>query len=173
MRVLVILWGIGGVLALLGQALTRLTPIAWDAMTSGLSTAEWLVLGGWVAFNGYAEGHRGFHLRFSPRVVARAFHLADHPKPLHVILAPAFCMSLFHATRRRMIASWILIAAITIVVVLVRLLEQPWRGIVDAGVVVGLGWGSLSILYHLARAIKTRPAAPEDLPLSGSEAKSG
>ena len=31
-------------------------------------------------------------------------------------------------------------------ILLVGLLEQPWRGIVDAGVVVGLTWGLVSLL---------------------------
>jgi hypothetical protein len=34
-------------------------------------------------------------------------------------------------------------------VVLVSQLPQPWRGIVDAGVVVGLVWGMTSVVCHL------------------------
>ena len=37
-------------------------------------------------------------------------------------------------------------------VLIARQLPQPWRGIVDAGVVVGLGLGIISILYFMISA---------------------
>jgi hypothetical protein len=46
-----------------------------------------------------------------------------------------------------MIFSWVGTTAIILLVVLVHRLDQPWRGIVDAGVVVGLGWGLISLLH--------------------------
>lgn len=158
------LWGIGGVLLLLAQAIARLAPRAVEAMTSGLTPFHWLALVAWVAFSAYAEAYRGFHLKFSPRVVARAYHLASDPRPLHVLLAPAFCMSLFHATRRQLIVSWTLVVGITVAVVLLRFAPSPWRGIVDAGVVVGLVGGGASILLHWFRAASAGPARPSDLP---------
>ena len=106
----------------------------------------------WVAFNAYSEGYRGFHRNFSPRVIARAQHLHAHPRALHVALAPLYCMGLVHATRRRLITSWSLTLGIVAIVVAVRQLAQPWRGIVDAGVVVGLAIGVLSILFYVGRA---------------------
>ena len=62
-------------------------------------------------------------------------------------------MGLFRAPRRVLITSWVLLFAIMGVVVLVRQIAQPWRGIIDAGVVVGLGAGLLSMLFLFARAI--------------------
>ena len=38
-------------------------------------------------------------------------------------------------------------------VVVVRDFDQPWRGIVDGGVVVGLTWGLVALLFELGRAI--------------------
>jgi hypothetical protein len=35
----------------------------------------------------------------------------------------------------------------------VRLLPQPWRGIVDAGVVVGLTWGTISLVVFCIQAL--------------------
>src|SRR5690606_4264468 len=96
----IVAWGVGGVLLLLGQAIWRLTPIALDAIHGGLTAGQIALCGAWIVVNGYAEGYRAFQLRFSPRVVARAVHLARHPRPLHVALAPLFCMSFFHATPR-------------------------------------------------------------------------
>ena len=52
------------------------------------------------------------------------------------------------------------------IVQLVRLLEQPWRGIVDAGVVVGLAYGTAALLIHfiavlLGRPITVNPQTPD------------
>jgi hypothetical protein len=78
-----------------------------------------------------------------------------------VLLGPMFCMALFHARRRNLIVAWTLLGGIILLVTLVRMLPQPWRGIVDAGVVVGLVWGTLSILVFFARAI-FMGVVPED-----------
>jgi hypothetical protein len=164
--VLIASWGVLGVLALVGRAIYRLTPLALEPIEQGM-------LHGWVLvlyitsalLNGYAEGYRGFQQRFSPRVVARAFHLARHPRLLHVLLAPMFCMALFHAPRRRLYTSWGVLIGIIIVVAVMRMLSQPWRGIIDVGVVVGLSWGSVSIVVLFLRALVAgRVPAHDSLP---------
>jgi hypothetical protein len=158
-------WGILGVALVLTQALVRLAPLALEAMLAGMSWAEWLVLTAWVGISAYSEGYKEFQLRWVPRVVARALHLARHPRPFHVALAPFFCMGLFHATRRRLIVSWAAVALITAAVLLVRRLPQPWRGIIDAGVVVGLGWGLVCLVLSGARALRGEvPEASPELP---------
>ena len=52
---------------------------------------------------------------------------------------------------------------IIILVLLVQMIPQPWRGIIDAGVVVGLSWGVLSLWYLIFRTFKTGlyPCSPE------------
>jgi hypothetical protein len=162
---LIELWGVAGVVALLVQALLRLTPLAVDAIRDGMSAGQWVLLVIWVVINAHAEGYRGFHRRFSPRVVARAQWLGAHPRPHLVVLAPVFCMSLIFASRRGRWVARIVLAAIVAIVVVVRGLAQPWRGIVDAGVVVGLGLGLISLLYFYARALRGLPPAIDpDLP---------
>lgn len=159
------IWGVLGVLALLGQAMRRLGVYAAEALDSGLTPGQWAALAVWVCFSLYGEGYRAFHLRFSPRVVARALHLARHPKPLYVLLAPLFCMTLFHATKRGKIVAWSTVGMVLVFILLLRQTPQPWRGIVDAGVVAALFLGSLSICYHLWRAASgTPPSAPSLLP---------
>jgi hypothetical protein len=148
------LWGVVGVLAVLANALWRLSPLAYRTMTGELDAWQWLVLATWLVVAAYAEGYRGFHRQFSPRVIARAYHLSRHPRPLHVALGPLYCMGLIHATRRRLITSWALTVGIVALVIVVGELDQPWRGIVDAGVVVGLALGTLSIVYYLALAAR-------------------
>jgi hypothetical protein len=142
-------WGIGGILLLLLFAIMRLGPIALELSSLNLRLVHWLALLFSVSYMLYAEGYKGFHLGFAPRVVARAHYLSRNPRPLHLLLAPLFCMGYIYATRRRQILSLGLTTMIICFVLLVRMLPQPWRGIVDAGVVAGLMLGVASICYFL------------------------
>jgi hypothetical protein len=152
-------WGILGVLALLGDAIYRLVPKALAAFELPFTALEWTTLVVWVAFMAYSEGYRAFYKAFSPRVVARARHLAAHPRPLFAAIAPLYCMGFVHATKRRLIASWCVWLGIVALIVLVREAPQPWHGIIDAGVVVGLTIGALSILFYVTK--KDLPVPPD------------
>jgi hypothetical protein len=101
----------------------------------------------------YAEGYKGFQKAFSPRTAARARYLRLNPRVVPVILAPFFCMGYFHATKRRKITSISLTLGIIVLIVLVSFVTQPWRGIIDAGVVVGLAWGVVSLLIFSFQAL--------------------
>ena len=147
-------WGVLGVAGILLFAVYRLTPYAVTAIAGGLTPLQWIVLAGNTAFMAWSEGYRGFQCRFSPRVAARALHLLLHPTPLRALLAPVFCIGYFHASRRGMVAVWAGTLAIVGVVLLVQLLSQPWRGILDAGVVVGLSWGLASFLQMVYWTIR-------------------
>jgi hypothetical protein len=169
-------WGLLGVFGLIASAVLRLSPRIWELEASMLSPLHWLVLVVFTPYMAYAEGYKGFHLNFAPRVVARAVYLREHLgdryqgrallQGLLCLLAPLFCMGFFHATRRRMLISWILTAAIVALVFAVSHTPQPWRGIVDAGVVTGLALGLVSLLWHWQRYAwgGIRPAVPLDLP---------
>jgi hypothetical protein len=86
-----------------------------------------------------------------------------------VALAPFFCMSLFSATRRGLIVAWAVVGGVAALVAGVRMLPQPWRGIVDAGVVAGLAWGTLALVLYFARALAGRlPDITDDLPASAA-----
>ena len=158
MRTIGFTWGIGGVLIILLFAIYRLTPMALALENFPMSNFHWACLIFSVVYMAYAEGYKGFHLGFAPRVVLRAIYLQENPKPIHVLLAPIFCMGFIYATRKRQLLSIGLTLMIVCFVILIRLMPQPWRGLLDAGVVVGLSLGVLSILYfiHLAR---TKPDA--------------
>lgn len=146
MRYLAILWGLGGVFWIIGSAVFRLTPYVVEAFSDKLTLFQWLVTIGWSVFMLVGEGYRGFQKQFSPRVVARAKYLSENPKPLHVLLAPLFCMAFFHATKKRKIVTWCLTTGIIILILIVRQLPQPWRGIVDLGVILGLAYGLVWIV---------------------------
>ena len=158
-------WGVAGVVLILASAIYRLTPLALDTFSHSLSWTHWLALTAVVVFMAYTEGYRGFQQGFSPRVAARARYLRDQPSLIIGLLAPLFCMALVCATPRRLAYSWLLVAAIVGFVLLIQLLAQPWRGMVDLGVVVGLTWGSVSILAFTWRAFYTSAFDfPTDIP---------
>lgn len=163
---LIAAWGVAWVSLLLGRAIARLGPLALDPWHEGMMTSGQKALYvGWLVLNAYLEGYRGFQLRFSPRVVSRAVYLGQNPRPLWVLLALPFCMSLFHTTRRQMTVSWTFIVAIVLLVWVVRSVPQPWRGIIDGGVVLGLAWGLLVIWALFVRYLMgQRIPPPGDLP---------
>jgi hypothetical protein len=154
----IFLWGLSGVIALFARALVRLAPMAWQPIADGsLSALQIGIYAAWVVFNAYGEGYRAFQKAFCPRVVGRAHHLASSPRKWHALLAPLYCLSLFHANRRGLTVAWVMIAVISVLVFLLRITPQPWRGIIDGGVVVALAWG-LVVLVVLA--VKTLAGSP-------------
>ncbi len=156
-------WGAAGVTAMLLFAIFRITPRAVAAYEIGLDTTQWIVTVVFIAFMAYSEGYRGFQLRFSPRTAARVRYLRDRPDILRSVFAPFFAMGFFHANRRTRITAYALSSGIVVLVLLVRLLEQPWRGIVAAGVVLGLTWGIVSLGASIVTALTCDeyPASPE------------
>ena len=155
---LVFIWGVGGVLALFARALVRLTPMAWQPIEDGsLSPAQIGIYAAWVVFNAYGEGYRAFQKAFCPRVVGRAHQLASEPRRLHAWLAPFYCLSLFHANRRGKTVAWVMLVVISVLVFLLRITPQPWRGIIDGGVVVALAWGAVVMLVLALRTLLGSP----------------
>ncbi len=152
MRVLGLIWGLSGVLAVLVYAIFRLAPLAFELADLRLNPLQWSALGFSIVYMLYAEGYKGFHLGFAPRVVVRAQYLWRNPRPGFVLLAPLLCMGFIHATRRRQLATIGLTLMIVCFVVIARQLPQPWRGILDAGVVAGLSFGMCSLCYFMALA---------------------
>jgi len=72
-------------------------------------------------------------------------------------------MGLLDATRRRLVASWLLVIGIVALILVVQRLPEPWRAVVDAGVVLGLSFGTASLAWHTVRALRGRgePVDPE------------
>lgn len=157
------LWGLFGFTLLIFNALYRLSPWAIEVISQGLSSFQWVVMVAWVVFMAVSEGYRGFQKNFSPRFASRALWLSQNPQPLSVLLAPLFCMGFFGATRKRKIVTWCLSLGIIGLIMGVRMLSQPWRGIIDAGVVVGLAWGLLSLWVFMVQYFFTQaePVDPE------------
>ena len=156
-------WGVTGVCLLIGSAMYRLSGHAFESLEMSLSSWQWIVLVGFTMFMLVAEGYRGFQKKFSPRTAARVRYLRDNPTPLHVLLAPLFCMGYFHANRKTRITVIILTSGIVCLILLVKLAPQPWRGIIDIGVILGLTYGVISFLILSAKALtqKDFPHSPQ------------
>jgi hypothetical protein len=125
----------------------------------------------------YVEGYKGFQQKFSPLVVKRSFTLIpgkNGTKWHHFLLAPLYCMGLMHATKKRQITSWSVTLGVAAIVAVVKKLPYPWRNIIDAGVVAGLTWGSISILFLYIKTWitgETPRGTDAALPVSSSSAK--
>eukprot|EP00403_Amphidinium_massartii_P040926 CAMPEP_0178441336 /NCGR_PEP_ID=MMETSP0689_2-20121128/37414_1 /TAXON_ID=160604 /ORGANISM="Amphidinium massartii, Strain CS-259" /LENGTH=272 /DNA_ID=CAMNT_0020064483 /DNA_START=43 /DNA_END=858 /DNA_ORIENTATION=- len=167
-------YGVLGVVAYLSAGVTRVVPIVLEGIPSSLEEPwQWALLAACLLFFAYVEGYRGFQLGFSPRVVSRAWVVSEDAAdaPLwHKALAPFFCIGYFHGTLRRVVASWGVTSVIFAVVIGVKQLANPYRAIIDAGVVVGLVWGIISILVIFFQTLSSGkppefdPALPEDTP---------
>jgi hypothetical protein len=150
-------WGVIGVLALLVFALGRLTPVALDTFSVELNFLQWSLLVINTLFMAWSEGYRGFQKSFSPRVAARAFYIYQNAVPIHRRwLAPFYCCGYFGAGRRIGVVVWGATIAIVALVNIVNRLDQPWRGIIDMGVVVGLSWGVVSLLIFVVLTFSGR-----------------
>jgi len=163
---LIATFGVLSVSLLLLRAIVRLTEQALVPITEHMLTPTLVaVYVAWVVFQGYTEGYRGFQLRFCPRVVARAVHLGRNPRLLHVLLAGPFCLTLFHAPPRKLMARYIFLAALITLILVVRQLPQPYLGIIDGGVVLGLVWGVAALWWlHVRYLLGYGSPEPTDLP---------
>ena len=131
------LWAIGGIVGLLVWAVYRLARISIAAFDHPFAWYHWAALLAIIPFMAWSEGLRGFQLRFSPRVAERAMTVRNQPTLRRVVLAPLFAAGYFEGTRRERLGVWLGTVGILVLIVIVHRLDQPWRGILDAGVVVG------------------------------------
>lgn len=145
-------WGFAGFMAILVIALIKLTVIAVDSFNYSFSTLHWLALIANSAFMAYSEGYKGFQKGYSPRLAARLIHLHHNASFLTMLLAPLFCMGFFAAPRKRIITSILLTLMIVIFILFFQLIPQPWRGILDIGVIIGLSWGLLATVFFCYQA---------------------
>lgn len=158
------LWGMFGVMAIVLFAIVRLVPHVITALAADLDALQWLVLTVNTGFMAWSEGYKGFQLKFSPRVAARALYLLREPTSWATrLMAPLFCIGYFAACGRTRAFAWAGTIGIVILVLLVHRLDQPWRGIIDAGVVVGLGWGSITLLVSAVTVFRNGeyPVSPK------------
>lgn len=154
-----------GVALLLGRAAARLAVYAVEPIRAhSLTPLQIGIYGSWAAAGLYFEGYRAFQKRFCPRVAARALHLGEHRNALHVALAPLYCMGFFHANRRTKALAWGATTLIVCFIAILRHVPQPWRGIVDGGVVPPLVWGAVAVIALYVRGLGGADIGSAELP---------
>ena len=141
------IWGVAGACTVLGFAIFRMAGHVVEGFGQLLHAIHYVVMVPWLFFMLYREGYKGFQKGYSPRVAARANYLRTHATPLRTIFAPLFCMGFFDSTKKRKIVIWILLLGIATLVILFQFIPQPWRGVLDLGVVLGLSWGVAATLF--------------------------
>lgn len=172
-------WGVIGCMLLISSGVYRVVPHAIEPVWPeySLRPFELVLYVGFIGFQAWAEGYRGFQKGVVPRILARAQWLTDHPERVHPIVAPLFVTGLFGMQRRALIVRYVFIVLIIGVIVAMKFVPQPWRGIVDGGVVIGLAWGVVAMgvgLVQLFRGIvpDADPQIPEHWSTESSIARS-
>jgi len=151
-RPLVAAWAAAGPVLLLGSALWRLAPRAWEAVIHIQSLSSALVLMGGVIAMIWLEGHRGFHRRVVPDVTERVRQLARHARGWRLVAAPLVACELLGAPPGRLVRRWVLLLGVVALMLAVRQLPASPRAVVAAAVFSGLAWGLGSLLLALRPA---------------------
>ena len=147
MKKLIFIYSTGGVVAIFSSAIYRLYPHVQESMSYEFSALNWIVLAVYLLVMIVGKGYFALHRGFVPRVIDRSELLIENGKLIDKILAPLYCMGFFKAPRKRMIISYVMIFIIVSFIVSASKISQPWRGIIDLGVIVGLSLGILSLLF--------------------------
>lgn len=145
-------WGMLGIMFIVSYALYRLSFLAAEAFTETLTVLQWIVLIVWCAYMIHSEGIKGFAKSFSPRAAARAQYISRHGNWHQILFAPIFCFGYYQTNRRRLIGIYALTLGIIGLIIIIRLMVQPWRGIIDSGVVLGLSIGLVTLFYFSYKA---------------------
>lgn len=154
------LWSLVGVCALFGFAIVRLGGRALNTLAAGLTPGQWVLAGASTVAFVYFEGVLALQRRWVPRLIERARELRRGSPPLHRVLAPLYAMSLIGASARHVRRAWTLLGSIVLAVLLVGLLDEPWRGIIDLAVAMALAWGVVSIVRAAPHAFAPTPPEP-------------
>ena len=147
MKKLIIIYSIGGVIAIFSSAIYRLYPHVREGFSFEFSTLNWIVLMAYLIVMIVGKGYFALHRGFVPRVINRSELLIENGNLFDKLLAPLYCMGFFKAPRKRMIISYVMISLIVSFIVSASKITQPWRGIIDLGVIIGLSLGIFSLLF--------------------------
>lgn len=139
-------WAVLAFSLLLGYAVYRLFGHFLISWKMDYQWYHWLVLIVNTLFMAYSEGYKGFQKSYSIKFADRLRELEQNPSFVNKWLAPLYCMNYFSTSKRNLIAAYVLTVAIILVIIVFSYIPQPWRGILDFGVVVGLSWGILATL---------------------------
>jgi len=154
MRKFIIIYSIGGVILIFSSAIFRLLPHVLEGFTYQFSNLQWIVLIFYLLIMIVGKGFFALHRGFVPRVIKRSDQIVENGKLIDRILAPLYCMGFFNAPMKRMLISYVMIFFIVSFIVNASRISQPWRGIIDLGVIVGLSLGIISLILQGSGLIK-------------------
>mmetsp|Transcript_118553 Transcript_118553/g.187738 ORF Transcript_118553/g.187738 Transcript_118553/m.187738 type:complete len:208 (+) Transcript_118553:68-691(+) len=163
------IWAIGFWAVICGQSAIELFNHVTPLFKTTFTVWQWVAL---VAVMLFFLHCACFTMQYWASVlVKRAFILNAEHKVYHHLLSPFFAMGLYRANARRLLKAWGLVVFIAVIGVVVANTIMPWRGIIDAGVVLNLIGGVLGLLYNSFRAVvwKTLPRVSADFPANDGE----
>ena len=153
-RTIAAVWGVAGVIILFSppssvwfgpqQTLLMLSSIG---ITGSSWCWSWL---SWFTWKATVPSKRDFHrgLQQERVISGRTIHLCTH------YLRRSSAWPIFmHRKEESSVSGSSVTAGIIVLVLLMRFLPQPWRGIIDAGVVMGLSWGLVALLVFSIQAL--------------------
>jgi hypothetical protein len=163
LRAVVSAWTLLGVAALFATSIVRLGSRGIATIQRGLEWGEWSGLIFLTVAFVYGEGFRALDRRWVPRLLERALLLRDDPRLSVRLLAPLYGLALVGVGRGDLIRGWLVVAAILGAVLTVRVLPDPWRGIIDFAVAAALSWGLVAILRRVPEAGSVATVSPDTI----------
>lgn len=145
-------WAVMGVSALFATATYRLGTRGVAVIRDGLGGWEWMALAALTLVFVYGEGFLALDKKWVPGLMRRARELREERSLVLRVLAPLYGLSLIGAPPAKLLPSWLGSLAIIGAVLAIRILPDPWRGIVDFAVASALAWGLVAILRRLPAA---------------------
>ena len=146
MKKFIYIYSIGGVIAIFSSAIYRLYPHVQESISYEFSILNWIVLVLYLIVMIVGKGYFALHRGFVPRVINRSELLVENGNLLDRLFAPLYCMGFFKAPKKRLIISYSMLLLIITFIASASKISQPWRGIIDLGVVIGLSLGILSLV---------------------------
>lgn len=150
-------WALAGVLLLFGEAVIALGGRGIATIQGGLGAGEWLAFVLLTAAFVYGEGVRALERRWVPFCIGRIAELRADARGIDVTLAPLYAMGLVGARRALLARAWVGVALILLAVLIVRVLPEPWRGIVDFAVAAALAWGTVALVRQAWARLRIGP----------------
>ncbi len=142
-------WGILGFTVLVARALLGMSPEIGDMLATPLNAWHQIGLVVIVLVFGLGKGYFIFRQRFCPSYVSRIGELSLPPvKLLNAVLAPLYCLNLIGAERRQLVRGYAIVTGIILMIISVKIVPSPWRGMILTGVALALTWAALEIAYH-------------------------
>lgn len=139
-------WGIAGFIFLLLRGVQRIAPRVVEVSGTDLDMVHWAAAAVSILVFGVGEGYVAIQKHYMPRLLVRADDLRRNPRPVYAVLAPLYCMGLIGWDPKTTIRGWAMVAAIILMVIIVRRIAHPWQEIILAGVVFALAWAAVAAM---------------------------